>query len=389
MKARRNISQSHFASQRVLWLLLVLTVAAWTARPATAQASLQTGLETGPQTVQLMAALDTSDTLPDAPAPAVSENGTASLQGTVLDPNGNSVADARVVLTSKANGAVRTGTTNASGGFVFAKLPAGEYKLTVSAPTMADYVDDGIELKNGEAQEMPVIILGVAGTKTEVVVTASVEEVAQQQLDFQMDQRVLGVLPNFYTSYVWDASPLNAKQKFQLAFHSVRDPFAFVGYAFLAGIQQAADQYPGYGQGWQGYGKRYGAAFANDASGRMLGSAIYPTLFHQDPRYFYKGEGSRKSRALYAITRAFITRGDNGHSEFNFSKILGTFSAAAISNAYYPESDRGLGLTLTTGAVQTAGNAADNLVREFIFKRLTPNVPVTSAPKAPRGTRDQ
>jgi len=262
-----------------------------------------------------------------------------------------------------------------SGQFLFSNLAPGTYRLTVQAEGMGTFVNAEIELKAGDYRELPRIVLTVATTKTEVEVTAKSEEVAQAQITLQLEQRVFGVLPNFYTSYLWNAQKLDARQKFRLALHSVLDPTAFAGYGFIAGLQQATDQYPGYHQGAEGYGKRYGAAFANDAIGRIMGSAVYPSLFHQDPRYFYKGTGSKKSRAWYAVSQAFLCRGDNGHREINFSHILGTFTAAGMSNLYHPASDRGIGLTFSTGLIQTAGNAANNVVREFLFKRLTPKVP--------------
>ncbi len=309
--------------------------------------------------------------VPDAPIPS----GKAALNGTIVDPNGGVIEAAEISLTDATGAEVRTGRSGANGQFSFSGLAAGTYKLTVSANGMGTFVNAEINLKADEIQTLPVVILTVATTRTDVQVVATRDEIAQEQLNFQMEQRVFGVLPNFYTSYLWDAQPLTVRQKFQLAIHSITDPTAFVGYAFLAGIQQANDTYPAYHQGAEGYGKRYGADFANDTAGRLLGSAIYPSLFRQDPRYFYKGKGSKGSRAFYAISQAFVCRGDNGHQEINFSHILGTFSAVALANVYHPAADRTLSITLTTGLIQTAGNAANNLVREFLFKGITPKVP--------------
>jgi hypothetical protein len=219
------------------------------------------------------------------------------------------------------------------------------------------------------------MVMAIAGTTTEVRVNVTQTELAQEQIKAAEQQRVLGVLPNFYSSYIWDAEPLNAKQKFNLAFHSISDPIEFLGTGIIAGAEQANGTFSGYGQGAAGYAKRYGAAYADDVIGRMIGSAILPSLLHQDPRYFYKGSGSVRSRAYYAVTRALITRGDNGQLQPNYSRLLGSFAAGGLANLYYPRSDRGLGLTLGDGLVSIAGHAADNLIREFVLRRLTPKVP--------------
>ena len=140
-------------------------------------------------------------------------------------------------------------------------------------------------------------------------------------------------------------------------------------------MQQYNNVFPAYGSGIEGYGKRNGAAFANHTFGILLGRAVYPSIFHQGPRYFYKGKGTIKSRALYAISAAVITRGDNGRWEPNYSRVLGHFSAAAISNLYYPASDRGGSLVFLNGLAGIGENAASDLVREFILKRFTSHVP--------------
>jgi hypothetical protein len=230
-------------------------------------------------------------------------------------------------------------------------------------------------LQAGDAQTISKIILPVAAGSTDVRVVGDREELAEEQVHIAIDQRVLGVLPNFYSAYNWNAAPMGPKQKFELAFRAVTDPVAFVGTGARAGVEQANNTYPGYGSGVQGFGKRFGAAYADDAIGRMVGSAILPSLLHQDPRYFYKGSGSVRSRAMYAIERAFVCRGDNGHTEPDYSHLLGGFAAGGISNLYYPAASRGVALTLENGLIETAGHAADDLMREFLLRRLTPKVP--------------
>jgi hypothetical protein len=299
----------------------------------------------------------------------------AIISGVVLDANGDTLPGASVTLTSEKGGEERTSVSGNNGEFSFGGLPAGNFILTVTSPGMAPFVRPGIAVGPGERRPPLQISMAVAGTTTEVRVVVTPSELAQEQVKAAEQQRVLGVLPNFYSSYIWDAAPLNSRQKFDLAFHSVADPVEFLGTGIIAAAEQATDTFPGYGKGVEGYAKRYGAAYADDVLGRMIGSAILPSLIHQDPRYFYKGSGSVRSRVLYAVSRAVVTRGDDGRTEPNYSRLFGSFAAGGLANLYYPRGDRGLGLTIGGGLVGIAGHAADNLIREFLLRRLTPNVP--------------
>jgi hypothetical protein len=139
------------------------------------------------------------------------------------------------------------------------------------------------------------------------------------------------VFPNFYSSYDWNAPPMMPKQKFKLAFLSMIDPVTFATVAGIAGAEQIYNVYPEYGGGFAGYAKRYGAAYANDFSARILTSAVYASIFHQDPRYFYKGTGSISSRTMYAISGSVITRDDSGRSRPNYSRLLGVFTARSLT----------------------------------------------------------
>lgn len=300
----------------------------------------------------------------------------SSISGIVLDPNGATISEARVTLTSTRDARERTLVSEGNGEFFFSALPAGNFKLTITSPGMEPFVFPNIVLHADERRELPQISMAIAGATTEVKVVITQTEVAQEQVKAAEHQRVFGILPNFYSSYIWDAEPLDAKQKFDLAFHSITDPTELVGTGIIAGAEQATNTFPGYGQGAQGYAKRYGAAYADDVLGRVIGSAILPSLIHQDPRYFYRGSGSVRSRVFYAMSRALVTRGDNGETEPNYSRLLGSFAAGGLANLYYPRADRGAGLTLADGLVSIAGHAVDNLIREFFLRRLTPNVPV-------------
>jgi hypothetical protein len=195
-------------------------------------------------------------------------------------------------------------------------------------------------------------------------------------------QRVVGVVPDFYTSYIWDAAPLNTKQKFSMSLRDTFDPVSFVGISLGAGIEQARNTFPGYGQGAAAYGKRWGALFANGRTSDILSRAVFPSLLHQDPRYFYQGSGSTWSRISHAVGNAFVARSDSGHPMPNYSYFLGDLCSGAISNLYYPASSRGAGLVLTNAAIGLAGRAGQGLVREFVFKHITKNVPGKGKPQS-------
>ena len=335
---------------------------------------------------QALAGITSGDILlPDAPSTVAaamqqaSPAGSGRISGTVLDINGSVVPGARVTLVEVRPGSERSPervfVSDGSGRFVFDGLAPGRFKFTITAQGLETFVSPDIFLKLGEMREMPQISLPIASSNTEVQVVVTQVEIAQEQIRAEEKQRVLGVLPNFYSSYIWNAAPLSSRQKFGLAFRSIIDPTEFLGDAATAGVQYHYKSYSGYGYGASGYAKRFAAAYGDGSIARMIGSGLLPSVLHQDPRYFYKGSGSKKSRALYALERAVITRGDNGRSEPNYSHIGGAFIGGAISNAYHPAADRGIGLTLTNGAIETAGNAVQNLIREFVLRGVTPSVP--------------
>jgi hypothetical protein len=175
--------------------------------------------------------------------------------------------------------------------------------------------------------------------------------------------------------------PLTSKQKFGLAWKASIDPVNFVLTGATAGIEQALNDFDGYGQGAQGYAKRYGASYADLLSGTFIGGAILPSLLKQDPRYFYKGTGSKRSRILYALASSVICKGDNGRWQTNYSNILGSFAAGGISNLYYPAKDReGTELTFENGLIGIGATSAANLMQEFIVRKFTPKLPKREAP---------
>jgi hypothetical protein len=320
--------------------------------------------------------------LPDAPRPAPVTNssdsdqtGAGTITGTVLDTNGDVLQGAQITLAGPSRSTIRTVESGDNGQFTFTGLAPDVYKLTVTAPGMSTFTSPQIPLHAGETSLVPAITLSVFGGATSVTVTGNKEQVAEEQVQIAVQQRIGRIIPNFYSSYDWNAPPMGAKQKFQLSVRSIIDPVSFLSVAGVAGAEQYKNVFPAYGGGIQGYGKRYGAALANHVSGTLLGRAVYPSIFHQDPRYFYKGKGSVPSRMLYAISATFIARGDDGRWKPNYSHLLGNFSAAAVSNLYYPASDRGASLVVFNGLATTGANVVSNLIREFVLKGITSHVP--------------
>ena len=302
-----------------------------------------------------------------------------SISGTIVDQSGAVVAGARVRLTGEDQFLGPEVVTGDDGRFSFSNVTPGPFRLAISSAGFTPQKFSGV-LHSGESETLPQIALNIANTLTEVQVGLSRVEVAEEQIKVEEQQRVLGVIPNFYVSYNPNAVALTPKQKFKLAFRTVVDPFTFVVVGGTAGVEQWQNHFSEYGQGAQGYGKRFGAGYADTVVGTFIGAAILPSLLKQDPRYFYKGTGSKASRFLYALANSVICKGDNGRWQPNYSNILGSLAAGGISNLYYPAQDRnGLGLTLENGAIGVGTTAISNLFQEFIIRRLTPSVPNTPA----------
>ena len=308
--------------------------------------------------------------------------GQGSISGSVEDSSGAAVGGAHVVLQTSAGAVERQVTADAHGAFLFDNIGLGPYRLLVTADGFEPYVSAEVTLTTDEDRELDRIVIAVATHSTSIDVTASPDEVAHAQIKEEEKQRVLGIIPNFYTSYIWKAAPLPKKYKYELAFRATTDPVTIMIVAGIAGVQQSHNTFPGYGSGPAAYGKRFGAAYADNVIGRFVGGAILPSLFHQDPRYFYKGTGSVWSRGAYAASTAVIARGDNGKWQPNYSHVLGNFIAAGLSNVYRAPGDRQASLTLRNGAIITGTNAIGNVVREFLLKKMTPNLPSHASGKS-------
>ena len=195
--------------------------------------------------------------------------------------------------------------------------------------------------------------------------TKTKEEIAEEQIRHQEHQRVLGIFPTFNVTSIPDAVSLTPKQKFQLALKSATDPVTFGVAAFDAGLAQWQNSYKGYGQGAQGYFKRWGASYADSFNGAILGNALFPTLLHQDPRYFRKGTGTKTSRLWWAIESTVRAKSDGGRWEPNFSNVLGNVAAGGIANLYYPSTDRGVELTFERALTVTVEGAFGAIFVEF------------------------
>ena len=194
----------------------------------------------------------------------------------------------------------------------------------------------------------------------------SQKEVAEEQLKAQQKQRILGVVPNFNTSYIFNAVPLTAGQKYKLAFNTMMDKAQF-GIAGVVALYNQANGDPyEYGGGVLGYMKRYGATYADNFDGTMLGNAFFPSLLHQDPRYFRLGYGTRRHRLLYALATNVICKHDKtGKWEPNYSNVLGNIASGGISEIYAPASERGVALVFQNAAFVTAEGGIGSTFQEF------------------------
>ncbi|HXC00523.1 MAG TPA: hypothetical protein VNU74_08985 [Terriglobales bacterium] len=192
------------------------------------------------------------------------------------------------------------------------------------------------------------------------------EDSAQEDTKKKKDDRMFYVMPNYLT--VDDQShvkPISWKEKFAITAKGTFDPYEFVIVGVVAGIRQAENSYPAFGQGAEGYAKRYGAAFADQVDGNIMVGGLYPSILKTDPRYFRLGRGRMSRRFGYAISRVFVARKDSGGSMFNVPEFAGNATAIAISNVYYPAADRGFSASFTNWGVQMGIDAFGNELKEF------------------------
>jgi len=300
-----------------------------------------------------------------------SASSVAMINGIVIDHDGGFIPGAAVSIAGEKSDYKSSSTADENGHFTFDHLDAANtYKLTITAPGFSEWNSQDIALEPGEQLNLNDIEMKISEVETSVSAVFS-EHVAAQQVRGEETQRVLGVVPSFYVVYARNPVPMPASLKFNLAIRAETDVVTFFGAATLAGIHQAGAGKPTYQQGLRGYGQRYGAAYAGGVSDILIGGAILPSLLHQDPRYFYSGEGTTKQRITHALRAIFLTHGDNGKVQFNYSGLGGDMASAALANTYYPSADRGAHLFFANWAVLSAGRAANTLAQEFLGKFTT------------------
>lgn len=296
-----------------------------------------------------------------------------AISGTVADPNGDVLPGASVILDGLVPADHHETIANENGAFQFEGLRGDvPYRVRVSLRGFVPWSSSAIGVAPGQYVILSVVTLKIDGEEESVTVYGSTERIAVEQVHIEEQQRVFGFIPNFYVVYdAENAVPLTTRLKFKLAMRVSIDPISLVAIASMAAIKQAADT-PDYVQGAKGYGQRLGAIAADNFSDIMIGGAVLPSLLHQDPRYFYQGTGTTRSRLRHAFFSPFICRGDNGRPQPNYSTLGGDLASSAISIAYYPQSNRGAKLVFGNFAIDTVERMASDLAQEFIFRRFTP-----------------
>jgi len=293
---------------------------------------------------------------------------TGRILGTVVDTSDDPIAGATVFLQGPAGDRL-TVLTKDDGAFVFDQAPAAAYQVTVTAEGFADW-SSSIAVEPGQDKTLTDVKLRILAVQRAVTVSYSEKEVAVQQLKAEEQQRVFRFIPNTYVTYEPHPEPLTTGMKFHLAYKSLTNPVFFARSAAWAGFEQAAGL-RNYPQNARGYGQRFGTGLADGVTEGLMGNAVLPSLLHQDPRYFYQGSGTKKSRALHAMLAAFICKGDNGKTQPNYSTLGGSMISSSISLAYYPSSDRNAQHVFRNVGIGMGLHVGGSLVQEFILDKLT------------------
>jgi hypothetical protein len=295
----------------------------------------------------------------------------AHIIGTVTDTNGDIIPGATITIDGGSESRQQA-VSNDNGAFEIDNVtPGTAYQVKVTAEGFADWKSPTISLSPGQFDILNGVTLTILGETTSItVVAASREELAAEEVRMEEHQRVLGFIPNFYVSYDKHPVPLTSKLKFKLALKVATDPVTVAGTGVIAAVDQAS-HYPDFVEGVKGYEQRVGSVYVNGLTDIMVGGAILPSILHQDPRYFYQGTGTRKSRWIHALSSPIICRGDNGKWQPNYSSIGGYLASGAIANAYYPETNRGPGLLSRIFVIDISANVAKSVLQEFVLKKLT------------------
>jgi len=295
-----------------------------------------------------------------------------NISGTILDRAGGVSVGANIRLLCKRQAFSQTAISGNNGQFSFSRVPPGAFQLTVTAPGFQVQSFSG-DLRPGQAYLVPAIVLGIGTVQASVDVRASPADVAEAQIKEQQKQRIFSVIPNFYVTYLRNPAPLNARQKFRLAWRTAVDPVTFLGAGVYAGLEQAGNRYPEFGQGAQGFAKRYGSGYADAATGIFIGNAILPSVLKQDPRYFYQGTGTFRSRLVHALSSSVICKGDNQRRQPNYSFVLGSMAVGGLSSLYVP-SNHGAGYVFQNALIRIGQGSLGGVLQEFLVPRLTPHV---------------
>ena len=296
-----------------------------------------------------------------------------TISGTVVDLNGDLVPGATATLEGSVPSEKQITTANDSAAFEFRDIKLGvPYQVRVTANGFNEWDSPTIVLTPDRSVFFVTDVkLRLSGTESSVTVYAFTSQIAANQVHLEEQQRVLGSVPNFYAVYdSQNAVPLTTKLKFQLAMRVSVDPVTAMGVAFMAGVRQVTGT-PNYVQGAKGYGQRVGAEAAAGFSDIVIGGAILPSLLHQDPRYFYQGTGTTRSRLGHALVSPFVCRGDNGRLQPNYSSMGGDLASAALMNTYYPQSNRGAAMVFGRFATSTAQRSLSGVMQEFVLPRIT------------------
>ena len=312
-------------------------------------------------------------TAPDA-------NAAGAVRGEVMYPDKSPISGAKLTLMPAngmpasgvpANGTPLTTKAELDGSFLFQQVPPGTFTLTITSDDV-EPASISVTVAPAQSVELPSIEMRMAVVHTDVT-AISERDAAESEVRAEEGQRILKSIPNYMVVYDDEPLPLSSGQKFRLSLRTLADPVTIAVSAAIAGGEQRSNGYPGFGTGVSGYMRRFGASVGDNTSGMLLSGAILPSVFHQDPRYFYRGTGSKASRLVYVLKQTVEQKGDNGHWQFGWSNTLGGVGTALISDTYYPRqpghqwgSDTGqlFGLSMLSTGVS-------NLMQEFVFGRVT------------------